>query len=122
MDTTLNSLILWTLSLAFLSLSSLYIFKSQIAGLAGGILGKHLISKTQSRREILLEQAVQDNKKYSTSDQRHKSEDLDTDWEKVEGKPREQTDTEKQHVQPPPPDPAWSGIIGFFHPFWYATR
>lgn len=76
-----------------------------LARLALLILGRRLISQTQDRRDILRALFKRDLDIGSTED----VVEVDNGWEKV----GTQLDKSKQDE--------WSGIIGFFHPFWYGT-
>ncbi|KAK4496187.1 hypothetical protein PRZ48_012167 [Zasmidium cellare] len=92
--------------------------------LLGRLIGKSIRSKTQHRREILIQRALkeeaeqkdkqeeQDSKKKASS-----STSLDSDWEKVnDGGDKTPTGN---HTSSPisASDDSYDGIIGFFHPF-----
>jgi len=114
---SLGAITLWILTLGSVFLSLLYVARVQLVGFLGRLVGKHLESKTQSRRETILQQAGEESARQPLQHEKRKSEDLD--WEKVEGKAKPQAEEEKAQKQQSIPDPGWDGIIGFFHPFWY---
>jgi len=110
----------WILSSGLVLISLYCLFKGLLTRAIGRAIGNHLKSRTQDRRETLLEQARQENKKQPSflPHQQRKSEDLD--WEKVEGRVVEQADEQEQKQKHEiTPDVTWNGLIGFFHPFWY---
>ena len=74
--------------------------------------GWHLRRKTQSRRQMILAQVRAEQKAYLLSKGRPSPKSDDEDWEKVES---QVSGKSKSGVKR---DDEWSGIIGFFHPFW----
>jgi len=66
------------------------------------LLGRHLTSQSQDRRDILRALIKRDLDLESTED----VVEVDNGWEKVGA----QLDKSAQEE--------WSGVIGFFHPFW----
>jgi len=116
---SLGAFALWTLTLGSVFLSLVYVARVQLVGFLGRLVGKHLESKTRSRRETILQQAKEESARQPLQREKRKSEDLD--WEKIEGKAKPQPE-EEARKQPSLPDPGWDGIIGFFHPFWYNIR
>lgn len=93
----------------------------QLVRFLGRLLGNTLASKTQQRRELLLNRRSTDLKEQAEkatpqySQQTSSSTSLDEDWEKVNktppDSPRNGLDKQKDD------DKLFSGIIGFFHPF-----
>lgn len=74
------------------------------------LVGRHLRRCSRTRRELLLARVANETKAYEEELKKNKQEDVD--WEQV---------------GTTPPDSAvknsdWDGIVGFFHPFWYAWR
>lgn len=74
--------------------------------------GWHLRRRTRSRRQMILTQVKAEQKAYSLSKGRPSPKSDDEDWEKVESQVSWET---KSGVKV---NEEWSGIIGFFHPFW----
>lgn len=78
------------------------------------LLGSHVRRQTQQRKELLLERVGAERRQLEEqSSASHASPD-DDDWEKVgrTQSPSTSGGTGKEA------DKGWSGIIGFFHPFW----
>lgn len=82
----------------------------------GSVAGTYLRRKTDGRRSKILEVIEEDEKQYAEK-QGKKSQDSrgeeDGGWEKVQAySAASAPDGTKQSED-------WSGIVGFFHPFWY---
>lgn len=80
----------------------------------GSLLGTYLLRKTEGRRAQLLDVMADDEKKYTVG-----SQDEDTGekgkkdiWKKIEASIMDKLPKGDQA------DKEWSGIVGFFHPFW----
>jgi len=73
-----------------------------IARLSVWVLGRYLITQTKDRREILRALLKRDLDLGSHENVT----DVDNGWGKVETPPHKSDRNE------------WSGIVGFFHPFW----
>lgn len=82
----------------------------QILGLFGRLLGWSLRKKTDGRRIQLLTYMDEENKKYHNANK-------DTAAGDVGGGPNVDIDSKVQAALESQKD--WSGIVGFFHPFWY---
>jgi alpha-1,2-mannosyltransferase len=88
--------------------------------LFGSLIGKSLRSKTEQRRELLLNRAASELKEQAertsaiSSQKASSSTSLDEEWEKVSrtppGSPTETTSKQKD-------ERSCNGVIGFFHPF-----
>jgi len=118
MSSALEAVALWTLFSSLILISFLYLFKGLLAKGIGRAIGNYLKSRTQDRRDTLLNLARQENEKQPPSIHHQKPKSEDLDWEKVEGKVLERQNDQKEQLTP---DPTWNGIIGFFHPFWYGS-
>ena len=80
----------------------------------GSFLGYLLKKKTEGRRSVLFSVMEDENKNtiQELSDSKSTSSD---EWEKVSGAEDNVAEKLKEKTKD------WDGIIGFFHPFWYAT-
>ena len=76
------------------------------------IAGWHLRRKSCSRRHTIAAQVKAEQKAYSLSKGRPSPKSDDEDWEKVDRQVSWKTSSGVKG------DDEWSGIIGFFHPFW----
>lgn len=101
-------------------------------------VGWSIEKRTRSRREFIISrvrveqedfQAKQGNGEASAKSSSSTSQTEDEDWEKVDssagiGNNGNGSDTEKsgrrKAQEQGSKDENWEGIIGFFHPFWYA--
>lgn len=77
-------------------------------------LGLFLQSKTQARRDAIVNKVKSEQTKYEARYGKPQS-SSDEDWEKVGGAIGKVASREGKV------DENWEGIIGFFHPFWYAA-
>jgi hypothetical protein len=103
------------------NMAVLYVFLSLVVAILlalillprslGGLVGYYLRTASQPRRELLLARVATEQKSY----EQHKREGKD--------------DGEREQVEPSLVGSAvkggkaaagWNGIVGFFHPFWYA--
>lgn len=82
----------------------------QILGLFGRLLGWSLRKKTDGRRSQLLTYMNEENKKYYTANKDAAAGGLG-EGSKTDLDSKTQATLESQKD--------WSGIVGFFHPFWY---
>jgi alpha-1,2-mannosyltransferase len=82
---------------------------------AGELLGSNLRRASRTRRELLLARSANEQRTYEAEHKgRHEKEE--DDWEEVEAS------AAGSAMNGGPTDKEWSGIVGFFHPFWYAWR
>ena len=101
----------WFFASVFLLLSVFYQSAQWLLSLGGRAIGRHLRRKTAFRRESLLAQVKREEENV-VQNERLLSKPDDDDWEKIESHAagsamnRGRRETE------------WTGIIGFFHPFW----
>lgn len=112
------SLLLWFLTMFLAFTTTLYMMFPYLLHSIGTLVGSHIRSKTQERREALLDRFEKETKQLASKSRGRKSVDLDADWEEVEGKTQEHgkaqsLDEGSEQGQ------SWGGIVGFFHPFWY---
>lgn len=75
-----------------------------------GLVGRHLRRCSRTRRELLLARVANETKAYEEELKVNKQEDAD--WEQVGTTARDNAVKNSE----------WDGIVGFFHPFWYAWR
>lgn len=89
-----------------------------LVGLVGRCIGWVLLKKTEGRRSLLVGLMNDDNKKSAEQSTENTSaaSSSSEEWEKVQSPDTKATTTEKSSQQD------WDGIIGFFHPFWYAIK
>jgi alpha-1,2-mannosyltransferase len=80
---------------------------------AGRIVGWYLRRKTAGRRAQILERVESEEKLFAVDEGSRR--DSDEDWENVESYA---AGTAKNGEKA---DKEWDGIVGFFHPFWYAS-
>lgn len=82
----------------------------------GSVAGTYLRRKTEGRRSKILEVIEEDEKQYAERQEKRSQDsrsDEDGGWEKVQAYSASSVaDGSKQAED-------WSGIVGFFHPFWY---
>ncbi|KAK5171076.1 asparagine-linked glycosylation protein [Saxophila tyrrhenica] len=112
---------LLTTLLAILAGTSLFVGLLPYAvWFVGRLVGTSLYSKTQQRRELLLNRAKNDAKEQTEktsvtqSQKASSSTSLDEEWEKVNKTP---PGSPPQGKASQSVDESYSGIIGFFHPF-----
>lgn len=90
------------------------VFVPNVFRFLGQIVGSHLRRSSRTRRELLLARVETEKRKY---DAQHGDEKRDgDDWEHVA------STTTSSAVGKEKVDRNWSGIVGFFHPFWYVVR
>lgn len=97
----------------FLSLAIGAYYFPAILRSAGAPLGTYLRRSSRTRRELLLARVASEQQTYEAKRKTEKSNE-DDDWEEVE------SSTVGSAVNGGKADRDWSGIVGFFHPFWYA--
>lgn len=102
----LPSLFLTVLSLA----AGLYFFPSVLRNV-GQLLGSYLRRSSHTRRELLLARVASEQQAYDAKRKNEKTRE-DDEWEEVE------TSMVGSAVNGGKADKDWSGIVGFFHPFW----
>lgn len=91
---------------------AVYYFPSILRSV-GVPLGSHLRRSSRTRRELLLARVANEQQAYEAKHKAEKQNDED-DWEEVE------SSLVGSAVNGGKADKDWSGIVGFFHPFWYA--
>lgn len=98
-------------------LAALYFAGPAILSALGVMGGTYLRKKTEGRRAHLLEVMAQEEKAFQEKESSAGRPSTDSNgWENVEASSeksggstgKQQTDSSKD----------WSGIVGFFHPFW----
>lgn len=88
--------------------------------LVGRLVGSSLYSKTQQRRDLLLNRATSDEKEQeekpnvTSSTKASSSTSLDEEWEKIS---KSTHDLPTQGSSSKGVDESYNGVIGFFHPF-----
>ena len=95
--------------------------------LFGDLIGRHVRSTTQQRRELLLSRASAEETEQKAKDgeragvggvtQASSSTSLDSDWEQVNGGDRTPTEQSTTGANRNLGDKHFDGLIGFFHPF-----
>lgn len=90
----------------------IFLLGSWVIAVAGRVVGWYLRRKTAGRRAQILE-CVEAEEKSLAADL-DSGRDSDEDWETVESYA---AGTAKNGEKA---DKEWDGIVGFFHPFWYA--
>jgi alpha-1,2-mannosyltransferase len=88
------------------------VFLPKTLRFAAELVGQHLRRSSRTRRELLLARVASETKTFEAQQKNKKKED--EDWEQVGNTPPSGT---VKHGQA---DSEWDGIVGFFHPFWYA--
>lgn len=107
---------LWILvaSLALVG-SCLFFFAPRVALALGRFTGWSLKKRTSSRRELLTTRAQAERKQLEEQGKGQRS--LDDEWEKVS---RTRTPERVERKLKDQVSIDWDGVVGFFHPFWYA--
>lgn len=103
---------LWLLASIAASFAISYTLVPRVIALCGSSLGRHLRRKTRQRRELLLARSHTEKKHFEDSQSKST---LDGEWEKVERSRTSSSSDDSKHSDPP-----WHGVVGFFHPFWFA--
>lgn len=84
----------------------------------GSVAGSYLRRKTDGRRSKILEVIEEDEKRYAENKGKKGGDSRDEEdggWEKVQAYSASSTPNADKSTED------WSGIVGFFHPFWYAN-
>ena len=81
---------------------------------AAELVGQHLRRSSRTRRELLLARVASETKTHEAEQRKSKKDD--DDWEEVGTTPPGSAGKAGKV------DSEWDGIVGFFHPFWYAQR
>jgi alpha-1,2-mannosyltransferase len=90
------------------------VFIPKTLHLLAELVGRRLRHSSSTRRELLLDRVATETRAFEAEDASKSKED--DDWEKIVPSPvgsavhRGQAGAE------------WNGIVGFFHPFWWATK
>lgn len=82
----------------------------------GSVAGTYLRRKTDGRRSKILEVIEEDEKHYAEKQEKKSQDsrgDEDGGWEKVQAYSAASAPDGNKKAED------WSGIVGFFHPFWY---
>lgn len=99
-------------ALAFVPLFIFYILPWAFRLFASRVIGTYVIRKTAGRRKAIYTRVEENEKKFGEQTKGKKG-DSDEEWENVEayaaGTAKDGGKEEKE----------WSGVVGFFHPFWY---
>lgn len=95
--------------LAVITLSFVLLPKS--LRFAGELLGSNLRRASRTRRELLLARVANEQRTYEAEHKRRKGKE-EEDWEEVEAS------MVGSAINGGKADKDWSGIVGFFHPFW----
>ncbi len=90
-----------------------FLFGTRIIVAAGRVLGWYLRRKTAGRRMQILERVEEEEKELAEDPKARR--DSDEEWENIESYT---AGTSKNGEKA---DKEWDGIVGFFHPFWYAS-
>jgi len=90
------------------------IFLSKTLHLLAELVGSRLRRFSTTRRELLLDRAAAETRNFE-AEHKEKSRE-DDDWEKIVPSPIGSA------VNGGKADADWSGLVGFFHPFWYALK
>ena len=88
------------------------LFLPRILRLGAELLGHHLRRSSRTRRELLLARVASETRTLEAEQRNRKKED--DDWEQV-GNAAAGGEANAGKA-----DSEWDGIVGFFHPFWYA--
>jgi alpha-1,2-mannosyltransferase len=100
-----------SLFLTLLTLAAAAYFFPAALRTAGQLLGSHLRRSSLARRELLLARVAKEQRDYDAGHGSGKHRD-DDEWEQVEAS------TVGSAVNGGKADKDWSGLVGFFHPFW----
>lgn len=99
----------------------------QLSGSALGLVfrgvGWLIRRRTRSRREYVIARARSEDKEKGSSNSLARSQADDSDWEKVDSSGPggvKTASSSESGASAGGEDAEWSGIVGFFHPFWYA--
>lgn len=106
------------------------VFLPQLTGSLFGLVfrgvGWFIRRRTRSRREYVIARARSEEEESQTSHLKDSMQSLarsqaeDEDWEKVDSSGGAKTASSSDSGEGSKSDD-WDGIIGFFHPFWYAS-
>ena len=105
------SLLLIILSLLLPAIVSA-VFLPKLLRFGAELLGHHLRRSSRTRRELLLARVASETKTHEAEQKNRRKED--NDWEEVGNT------AAGSKVGSGKADSEWDGIVGSFHPFWYA--
>ena len=105
---TSSSLLLSLLIFAPLSLLTIPFTTTQ----CGRVIGWYIRKKTAPRRELLLSRAEAEEKEHGPQDLAN----ADEEWEQIESYTTDSSNNGEKGSKD------WTGIIGFFHPFWFVFK
>jgi alpha-1,2-mannosyltransferase len=91
------------------------VFLPKTLHLLAELVGSRLRRSSTTRRELLLDRVATETKNFE-AEHKEKSKEDDDDWEKIVPSPIGSA------VNGGKADADWKGIVGFFHPFWYALK
>jgi len=89
-----------------------YVFLTKTLHFASELLGHYLQRSSGRRRELLLARVSAEQQRFESESKRKPAKD-DDEWEQVEAS------TVGSATNGGRADKEWSGVVGFFHPFWY---
>jgi alpha-1,2-mannosyltransferase len=78
----------------------------------GGMVGYYLRRKTAGRRAQILDLVEQEEKEFQAENRERDDSD---DWENIDGHTTATANNGEKA------DKEFDGLVGFFHPFWYAA-
>ena len=84
----------------------------RVVRLIGSSYGRVIRSRTGQRRDQAIDRASEAKRNSNTAGVKDNT-SSDDDWEEVDGT----AEPTKSRI---PENSDWDGIVGFFHPFWYA--
>ena len=112
----MNTILVLVLAFTLPLLLVLKALAPAICLLAGRTIGWRLRKRTQNTRDLLLARVNKERQEYERqTEDKHTT--LDDEWEKIE-KSRRSSNNGKDGDDEDNAD--WTGIVGFFHPFWSA--
>ena len=115
-DTPARRLLTMALFLIMLSLLAVvvlsFVLLPRSLRFVGELLGSNLRRASRTRRELLLARVASEQRTYDAEHKGQKEKEKEEDWEEVEAS------MVGSAVNGGKADKDWSGIVGFFHPFW----
>jgi alpha-1,2-mannosyltransferase len=78
----------------------------------GGALGWYLTKKTQGRRAQLVALMDEDEERYWRENRADWATEVEDGWQNIDNASGSSENGQTETV-------SWTGIVGFFHPFWY---
>lgn len=90
-----------------------YFLVPTVAHALGVVAGTYLRKRTEGRRAQLLELMVSDEKAFQQAKESGRSSSDSNGWDHVEALSEKSAGGADKQASD-----SWSGIVGFFHPFW----